>query len=204
VAAVEAALAERGMALARVIPVSAYAEYAEGGGERTYDNFWNVDTLVDYLVDGLPQSAQLQLARISRRRAVQEKLARRLIGAGATISAGIAAAPIPVADILPITGLQIGLISAIAYVSGRELSRGTAREFLMALGANVGAAFVFREAARALAKVVFPGAGNAVSGGVAFAGTWSIGEAAIAYFIQGRSIGEAKRLLRRRRARNQG
>jgi predicted GTPase len=200
VAAVEAALAQRGIALARVIPVSAYAEYAEGG-ERIYDNYWNIDSLIDYLIDGLPQSAQLQLARITRRRAVQEKLARRLIGAGATISAAIAAAPIPVADILPITGLQIGLISAIAYVSGRDLSRGTAREFLMALGVNVGAAFVFREAARALAKVVFPGAGNAVSGGVAFAGTWSIGEAAIAYFIHGRSIGEAKRLLRRRRGR---
>jgi predicted GTPase/uncharacterized protein (DUF697 family) len=199
VTAVEAAIAQRGIALARVIPVSAYAEYAEGGGERVYDNYWNVDSLIDYLIDGLPQSAQLQLARISRHRAVQEKLARRLIGAGAAISAGIAAAPIPVADILPITGLQIGLISAIAYVSGRDLSRATAREFLVALGANVGAAFVFREAARSLAKIVFPGAGNAISGGVAFAGTWSVGEAAIGYFIQGRSIAEAKRLLRHRR-----
>ena len=75
----------------------------------------------------------------------------------------------------------------------------TAREFLVALGANVGAAFALREAARALAKVVFPGAGSAISGGVAFAGTWGVGEAATAYFIQGRSIREAKRLLRRRR-----
>jgi predicted GTPase len=197
VAAVEAALAERGIALARVIPVSAYAEYRDG--ERTYDNYWNVELLIDYLIEGLPQSAQLQLARLTRRRAVQERLARRLTGAAATVSAGIGAAPIPVADILPITGLQIGLITAIAYVSGRELSRGTAREFMMALGANVGAAFALREAARALAKVVFPGAGSAISGGVAFAGTWGVGEAAIAYFIQGRSIGEARRLLRRRR-----
>jgi predicted GTPase/uncharacterized protein (DUF697 family) len=197
VAAVEAALAERGVALARVIPVSAYAEYRDG--ERVYDNYWNLDLLIDYLIDGLPQSAQLQLARLSRRRAVQERLARRLTGAAAAVSAGIGAAPIPVADILPITGLQIGLISAIAYVSGRELSRGTAREFLVALGANVGAAFALREAARALAKVVFPGGGSAISGGVAFAGTWGLGEAAIAYFIQGRSIGEARRRLRRRR-----
>jgi predicted GTPase len=198
VAAVEAALAERGIALARVIPVSAYAEYRDG--ERTYDNYWNVELLIDYLIEGLPQSAQLQLARLTRRRAVQERLARRLTGAAATVSAGIGAAPIPVADILPITGLQIGLITAIAYVSGRELSRGTAREFMMALGANVGAAFALREAARALAKVVFPGAGSAISGGVAFAGTWGVGEAATAYFIQGRSIRQAKRLLLRRRA----
>ncbi|MBV8201533.1 MAG: 50S ribosome-binding GTPase [Acidobacteria bacterium] len=198
VAAVEAAVAQRGIALTRVVPVSAYAEFRDG--ERVYDNYWNVDRLIEYLIDGLPQSAQLQLARLTRQRAVQERLARRLTGAAATLSAGIGAAPLPLADIIPITGLQIGLITAIAYLSGREASRETAREFLVALGANVGAAFALREAARALAKVVFPGAGSAVSGGVAFAGTWSVGEAATAYFVQGRSIREAKRLLRRRRA----
>jgi predicted GTPase len=198
VAAVEAAVAQRGIALTRVVPVSAYAEFR--AGERVYDNYWNVDRLIEYLIDGLPQSAQLQLARLTRQRAVQERLARRLTGAAATLSAGIGAVPIPLADIIPITGLQIGLITAIAYLSGREPSRETAREFLVALGANVGAAFALREGARALAKVVFPGAGSAVSGGVAFAGTWGVGEAATAYFVQGRSIREAKRLLRRRRA----
>jgi uncharacterized protein (DUF697 family) len=192
-----AALARRGLDLARVIPVSAYAEYRDGA--RVYDNFWNIDLLVDYLIEGLPQSAQAQLARLTRRRAVQERLARRLTGAAATISAGMGAVPIPIADIVPITSLQIGLIAAIAYLSGREMSRDSAREFLVALGANVGTAFALREGARALAKIVFPAAGSAVSGGVAFVGTWAIGEAAIAYFIQGRTIGEAKRLLRRRR-----
>ena len=211
VAAVGAALAGRGLPLVRVLPVSAYAEYGEdgesgtglgNGGEpgavRIYDNYWNIDLLVDYLVEQLPQSAQLQLARLTRQRTVQERLARRLTGAAATLCAGVAAVPIPVADILPITGLQIGLISAIAYVSGREMSRQSAREFLVAMGANVGAAFALREGARALIKVLFPGGGSAISAGVAFAGTWGIGEAAIAYFILGRSIGEAKRLLRRR------
>jgi predicted GTPase len=197
VTAMTAVLASQGIATARVLPVSAYAEYR--GGARVYDNWWNIDRLVDYLIDDLPQSAQLQLARLSRQRAVQERLARRLAGAAATVSAGIGAVPIPVADIIPITGLQIGLIAAIAYISGRDLSRDSAREFLVALGANVGAAMALREAARALAKIVFPGAGSAVSGGVAFAGTWGIGEAAIAYFIQGLTIGEAKRRLRGRR-----
>jgi uncharacterized protein (DUF697 family)/GTPase Era involved in 16S rRNA processing len=199
VAAMETALAQHGVELARVLPVSAYAEYRDG--VRVYDSYWNIDRLVEYLIEGLPQSAQLQLARVSRQRAVQERLARRLTGAAATLAAGIGAVPIPLADILPITGLQIGLITAVAYVSGREASRHTAREFLVALGANVGAAFAFREGARALAKVVFPGGGSAISGGVALAGTWSVGEAAIAYFIQGRSIGEAKKLLGRLRRR---
>ena len=35
---------------------------------------------------------------------------------------------------------------------------------------------------------------------VAFAGTWGVGEAAIAYFIQGRTIVEARKRLGSRRA----
>jgi predicted GTPase len=198
VAAVEAALGEQGIDLARVIPVSAYAEYGEDG-RRMYNNFWNIDVLVEYLVEVLPQSAQVQMARLSRLKGVQAKAARRMAGAAATLAAGIAATPIPVADIFPITALQIGLITGIAYLSGRDLSRKAAKEFLVALGANLGAALALRELARAVVKVVFPGGGEVISAGVAFAGTWALGEAAIAYFVENRTIEEAKERFRRKR-----
>jgi uncharacterized protein (DUF697 family) len=194
---IQEALTERGIALARVIPVSTYAEYE--GSEKVYDNYWNVDVLIDYLVEVLPRSAQVQMARLTRLRAVQEKMARKMTAAAAAVAGGIAAAPIPVADILPITALQIGLVAGIAYVSGREMSKSAAREFLVALGVNVGAAFVLREGARALAKFVFPGVGSAVSAGIAFAGTWGLGEAAIAYFIEKRPIEEARERFRRKK-----
>jgi len=194
---IDEALTEKGIALARVIPVSTYAEY--DGDRRVYDNYWNIEELVDYLVEVLPRSAQVQMARLAQLRVVQAKLARKMTAAAAAVAAGIAAVPIPVADILPITALQIGLITGIAYVSGREVSKKAAREFLVALGANVGAAFALREGARALAKLVFPGAGSAVSAGVAFAGTWGLGEASIAYFIEKRPIAEARERLRRKR-----
>jgi predicted GTPase len=197
VRAIQEALAERGIALARVVPVSTYAEY--DGARRVYDNYWNIEELVDYLVEVLPRSAQVQMARLAQLRVVQQKLARKMTAAAAAVAGGIAAAPIPVADILPITALQIGLISGIAYVSGREMSKKAAREFLVALGANVGVAFALREGARALAKVVFPGGGLAISAGVAFAGTWGLGEAAIAYFIEKRPIEEARERFRRKK-----
>lgn len=197
VQAIQEALAERGIALARVIPVSTYAEY--DGARRVYDNYWNIEELVDYLVEVLPRSAQVQMARLAQLRAVQQKLARKMTAAASAVAGAIAAAPIPLADILPITALQIGLISGIAYVSGRELSKKAAWEFLAALGANVGVAFALREGARALAKVVFPGGGSAVSAGVAFAGTWGLGEAAIAYFIEKRPIEEARERFRRKK-----
>ena len=198
VEAIEAALREQAVDLARVIPVSAYAEYGEGG-RRTYDNYWNIDVLVEYLVEVLPQSAQVQMARLSRIKRVQAKAARRMTAAAATIASGIAATPIPVADILPISALQIGLITGIAYLSGRELSRSAAKEFLVALGANLSAALALRELARAVVKLAFPAGGSVISAGVAFAGTWGIGEAAIAYFVEKRSIEEAKARFKRKR-----
>ncbi len=181
--------------LLRVIPVSAYAEF--DNGNVTYNNYWNIDVLINYLMEVLPNSAQLQLARLSSLKKAQRKFARVLVGSTATVCAGIAATPIPLADVIPITTAQIGMITGIAYVSGRELSKKSAMEFLAALGVNVGTGFALREGARALIKFVFPGAGNAVSAGVAFAGTWGIGEAAIAYFINEASIEEAKRTFRK-------
>jgi len=191
VSAIESVFREDQIDLMRVIPVSAYAEYADG--KRTYDNYWNIDKVVEYLVDALPKEAQLQMARIAKIRSVQTSMARTVVAATATICAGVAAIPIPVADIIPITTAQIGMIVAIGYIAGRELTYDAAKEFLAAIGVNMGAAFVLREAARALIKFVFPGGGLVISAGVAFAGTWGIGEAAIAYFVQGESIDEARK-----------
>jgi predicted GTPase len=199
----EEALSEQGIGLARVIPVSAYAEF-DAEGRRTYDNYWNVDVLAEYLAEVLPRSAQVQMARLSRLRAVQARTARKLTAAAATVAAGIAATPIPVADILPITATQVGLITGIAYLSGRELSKDAAKEFLVALGANLGAAFALRELARAAGKIAFPVAGELLSAGVAAAGTWGIGEAAIAYFIENRTIEEAKERFRRKKEQQEG
>jgi predicted GTPase/uncharacterized protein (DUF697 family) len=190
VRAIELACKGAGLDTMKVIPVSAYAEYQDG--KKTFSSYWNIDVLVEFLMEVLPNSAQLQLARLSSIRGVQIKFARILVGSTATICAGIAAVPIPLADVIPITAAQIGMITGIAYLSGRELSQKTAAEFLTALGVNVGAGFVLREGARALIKFVFPGGGLVVSAGVAAAGTWAIGSAAIAYFIEGKSIEETK------------
>ena len=104
------------------------------------------------------------------------------------------AEPIPVADLPIITSLQVTMIVAVAYVAGRDLSLESAREFLVAMGLNVGGAFILRELARALAKLV-PGWGNTISGAVAALGTKGVGEAAIAYFIDEEDIEEAKRTM---------
>jgi len=191
--AVENALVSAGLDLIKVIPTSAYAEYDEVDKNKVaYQNYWNIDALLTYLIEVLPNSTHLELARLAKIRSLQVTLARTIMGATATITGTIAIAPIPLADIIPITTAQVGMIIGIAYISGRELSQKSALEFLSALGINVGTGMVLREAARALVKYVFPGGGLFVSGIVATAGTIALGEAAIRYFIEGKSIEEAK------------
>ncbi|HEY6206184.1 MAG TPA: hypothetical protein VIW21_08470, partial [Chthoniobacterales bacterium] len=80
----------------------------------------------------------------------------------------------------------------IMHVSGRERSLRAATEFIGAIGANVGVAMVLREGVRAILKFV-PGWGNVVCGMVAGAGTYAIGRAATAFFIEGASLNEARR-----------
>lgn len=187
---VEDIFAQNDIKLLKTLPISSYARFK---GEKIVSNrFWQIDKLVEYLIDNLPREAQLELARISKITTVQKKLARVIITSSAAICSGIAVVPIPLADIIPITITQIGMITGIGYVSGLQLDKNAAIKFLTAIGVDVGVAVAFRELARALVKFVFPGGGLVISAGIAFAGTWAIGEAAIAYFIEGKTIEDAK------------
>jgi len=177
------------------IGISSYQSWREDGSRRS-DQRWRVDELVSFLFDRLPQQARMELVRVARIQHLQRKMAKSLTTLVASMCAGLAATPIPVGDIGPLTSLQVALVVAIGYLGGRDPSPATAREFLGAIGVNVGIGFAFREAARAIVKFVFPGAGNLVSASVAFAGTWAVGSAAIAYFIDGVSIEEARQRLK--------
>lgn len=185
--------------LVTVLGVSAYLSFRQDGSIRS-DERWRLGELAQVLFRELPEQGRLVLARVTRVRALQEELATSLTRAMASLCMGIAVVPIPVADIIPITSAQVSLIAGIAWISGRQLDFQAARDFLPALGVNVGAAFALRETARALVKFVFPGAGNVISGAVAFAGTVAIGTAARAWFLRGVSAEEARQLYASTRA----
>lgn len=172
--------------------LSAYMSFRDDGELRA-DERWRIDELVGTLFKHLPDAGRGTFVRIARVRGLQEQLATDLTRATAVICTGVAALPIPVADLFPITAMQMALVTAIAWLSGRPLDRRAATEFIGAMGANIGAAFVLREGFRALMKVVTPGFGSAVSGAVAFAGTMAIGAAARQYFLRGGSIEDARR-----------
>ena len=148
--------------------------------------------LMSILARELPNEARMEMIRISRNRQAQHEVAQLLVKSTTAICAAIGAQPIPLADLPVLTSLQIMMISGIMYVSGRERSLRAATEFLGALGANVGAAMLLREGTRAVLKF-FPGWGNVVCGLVAGSGTYAIGRAATAFFIDGVSLKDARR-----------
>jgi uncharacterized protein (DUF697 family)/predicted GTPase len=196
VQAVEQRLATQISAVAglRAVGCKGIVSYAEWSaeGQLVEDLRWRVDELVDFLFQQLPVQAQVVMARLGRVQKLQHDIGMRITLATAAVCAALGAVPLPFADMTPITGAQLGMVVAIGHVSGRELSVKAAGEFLVALGVNVGAGFVFRELSRGLIKWAFPGGGSAVSAAVAYAATLGLGRAAIAYFIDGRTVSDAK------------
>jgi uncharacterized protein (DUF697 family) len=87
---------------------------------------------------------------------------------------------IPGADFPVLTLNQIRMVLRLAVAHGEELDRERAFEVLSVVAAGLG----FRTLARGVVGLV-PGLGWAVKGGVAYAATVAVGEAASAYFAAG-------------------
>jgi uncharacterized protein (DUF697 family) len=146
----------------------------------------------------LPPESQLEMARLSANKDLQKQIAQVVIKSVTAMCAAVAAQPIPLADFPILTSLQAGMVASIMHVSGREMSAKLGAEFLAALGANIGTGLVLREGARAAVKFI-PVWGSAISSAVAGAGTYAIGRAAVAYFIDGVSLADARGIFRRKR-----
>ncbi|EDY20801.1 conserved hypothetical protein [Chthoniobacter flavus Ellin428] len=152
--------------------------------------------LAELIAIELPPAAQLEMARLSSNRALQKQIAQVVIKSVTAICTAIGAQPIPLADFPILTSLQATMVAGIMHISGREMSARLAAEFMTAVGANVGLGLALREGARAAVKFL-PGWGNAISGAVAGAGTYSIGHAAVSYFIEGVSLKDARSVFKR-------
>lgn len=150
--------------------------------------------LEEQICASLPRQAQLQFARFTGAKRAQAYIASSLLKSFCAVSGVVGLQPIPLADLPVLTSIQSLMVALIIHTSGRPLRMRLAAEFLASIGANLGLGFAFREAARVLVRVV-PFWGNAVSGFVAGAGTYAIGRAAIAYFIDDSPIQETRRLF---------
>jgi GTPase len=97
------------------------------------------------------------------------------------IAAGVVAAvPIPLADIVPLSAIHLEMAYQLGEVYREELEKERLLEVLGVVGVGI----AWQTAARQLLKFI-PFAGWAISAGMAFAGTEGIGHALKAYFAAG-------------------
>lgn len=205
----------RGLKIENIVPVSALIDWKIKDGDEidvesikylpqedidnlefAFDGRYNIDKLYDVLIDSIVDcEAQMGLRMALRLEALVKRLATQLTNICSGLSATVALTPIPISDIYILLSIQALLVCLIAALSGRDISMESAMEFIASLGGVAGAGNVFKLIAQQSVKLInglLPGAGSAISAGIASLGTWGIGKAAIAYYIDGESITKAK------------
>jgi uncharacterized protein (DUF697 family) len=115
------------------------------------------------------------------RRGVAEGLIARVSRQNAIVGAAVF---IPGVDFPVLTLNQLRLVLRIAQAHGQVVDQQRVPEILAVVGSGLG----FRTIARSALSIV-PFAGWAVKGGVAYAGTRAVGEAAVKYFEERERLG---------------
>jgi small GTP-binding protein len=168
--------------------------------EIAFDGRYRIEDLLDILEKAiLDFEAQMGLRMALRLDDLVHRISKHLTKVFAGISATVAVSPIPLSDIYILVILQTVLVALIAALSGREVTLDSAKEFVFSLCGVAGGGFMFRLLAQQTSKLInfiWPGAGSAVSSGVAFAGTTAMGKAAIAYYIDGTDLDQAKKIFK--------
>lgn len=161
-----------------------------------FDGRYHIEELFNILEKAiLDFSARMGLRMALKLQEVVRQIANQLNKSFSAMSATVALSPIPISDIYILLLLQGILVCLIASLSGRDISLDTAKEFVLSMGGIAGAGYGFRLLAQQASKILnvfWAGSGSAVSASIAALGTSAIGKAAIAYYIDDKTIEEAK------------
>ena len=161
-----------------------------------FDGRYHIEELLNILEKAiLDFSARMGLRMALKLQEVVRRIGNQLNKSFSAMSATVALSPIPISDIYILLLLQGILVCLIASLSGRDISLDTAKEFVLSMGGIAGAGYGFRLLAQQASKILnvfWAGSGSAVSASIAALGTSAIGKAAIAYYIDDKTIEEAK------------
>ena len=168
-----------------VIPTVAYAEYedATNGLILPDDDYrWNITKLVETMIKYTPRETRSSLARMAHLAEFQLTAANTVVVACSGLSAVVSANPIPGAAIPAVAAIQTFMVMYIGWLSGREFSEQTVKDFAVTLGVAAGADAGMVGIADIALKFI-PGWGSVLSAGASTIATKGLGDAAIAYFL---------------------
>ncbi len=151
-----------------VIPISA----------RTGDNI--AEELIPAIIEASPEAAMVIGRQLPQYR---RSAANKIVRTATLVSLVAGMEPIPLIDIPILLSNQAQLLLRIAAVYGEPMSMRHVRELMV----TVAGGLALRYLAEEVAKVV-PIGGDFVSGAIAAAGTWAIGQVAIEYFENNKKL----------------
>lgn len=155
------------------------------------DGRFRIDRLLEIVERYLETDAFIGLMLAADAVMIQEQMAMRFVTCFSGIAGVVAATPIPLSDIVVLSGLQTVMVLLIGYLAGEQPDLKGAQKFIMSvLGIGVGGRF-FRLTAKQAAKLI-PGAGNAVSSAIAYGGTYQIGVYAVHHYLYAMNIHKKK------------
>ncbi len=167
----------------------------------SFDGRYDIENLRKTIDDNIQDyKARMGFRMAAKLSEVIKRISNQLTKTFAGIASAIATAAIfPVSDIIPLSILQTILVFLIASLSGRDVTWDSVREFIASLLGVTAAGVTFRQ----IAKMLVPIFGSLISGGIAFGGTYAIGKAAIAYYIDEKNLEEAKEVFNKEKNKKQ-
>ena len=116
----------------------------------------------------------------------REDNAEEVIRSAALLSGAVAVEPLPFADLLIITPVQLKMVLHIGKIHGFDISAERAREIVQELGATVAYGMLARQIMRGLAKLALPVVGGLITAPAVYGWTYALGRLAERYFEQKR------------------
>ncbi len=169
-----------------VVPTVTYAEYEEGRNGLILpdeDYRWNITELIVTVIKCTPKEISGSLARMAHLKDFQLTVANTAVAACTALAAFVSANPIPGSAIPVIGFVQTFMVMYIGWLSGREFSEQTVKDFAITGGVSVGANAGMIGLADIALKFV-PGFGSVFSASAGAIATKGLGDAAITYFIK--------------------
>ena len=136
------------------------------------------EDLIPAIIDASPEAAVMIGRELP---AFRREAVAKIIRNSTMLSLAAGLEPVPLIDIPILLGTQIRLVLRIAAIYGEPFTVSRAREVVAVITGGLALRYLAEEAAK-----LMPFGGDLVSGAIAAAGTWALGQVAAEYFEAGR------------------
>jgi uncharacterized protein (DUF697 family) len=122
----------------------------------------------------------------------QDRRCKKLVERCGYAAAALTILPIPGTEIVAVMPLHVGMVVGIGDLYGVKLTKQSATELVLKIGATVGLSLVGSRVAMTAGKILLPGLGGLLAAPFMFASTLAIGAVARAYFHGGGAVAESE------------